>query len=158
MNTPISFAPAASVAVQTWVSPAPSTYAMPPVDAGNADLAITADANTTAYIQFGPNLPVGLDVPGCIVVRPGSTGLVMGNAALLAARLAKPTADRVPPGGTFASTNAQGVTSVSGSFSVAWMQNQAAAAAIATQCSLITVPAGGVVTLTRGTASGTTTF
>ncbi len=147
MSGPISFSPAASVAVQTWASPAPSTYAMPPVDANNADLAITADANTTAYIQFGPNLPVGPDVPGCIVVRPGGTGLVMGNAALLAARQAKPTAERVPSGAT-----------VSGQFPAAWMQSQAQAAAIATQCSLITVPAGGVVTITRGTASGTTTF
>ncbi len=158
MNNPISFASAASVAVQTPVSPVSGTYAMPPVDANNADLAITADANTTAYIQFGSNLPVGPDVPGCIVVRPGGTGLVTGNAALLAARLAKPTAERVPPGGTFASTNAQGVTSASGSFPVAWMQNQAQAAAIASQCSLITVPAGGVVTITRGTATPTTTF
>ncbi len=158
MSGPISFAPAASVAVQTWASPAPGTYAMPPVDAGNADLSITADANTTVYLQFGPNLPVGPDVPGCIIVRPGGTGLVTGNAALLAARLAKPTAERVPPSGTFASTNAQGGTSASGSFPVAWMQNQAQAAAIATQCSLITVPPGGLVTLTRGTATGTTTF
>lgn len=147
MNSPISFAPAASVAVQTWASPALGTYAMPPVDANNADLAITADASTTAYVQFGPNLPVGPDVPGCIIVRPGGTGLVTGNAALLAARLAKPTVDRVPSPATF-----------SGQFPAAWMQNQAQAAAIATQCSLITVPAGGVVTITRGTATGTTTF
>jgi len=158
VNSPIAFTPAASVAVQTPCSPVPGTFAMPPVDANNADLAIAADASTTVYIQFGPNLPVGPDVPGCIIVRPGGTGLVTGNAALLAARLAKPTAERVPPSGTFASTNAQGGTSVSGSFPVAWMQNQAQAAAIATQCSVITVPPGGIATISRGTAAGQTTF
>ena len=142
MNIAIAFTPAGTVTIQTATSPVPGTFAMPPVDAANSDLQITADPATTAYVAFAAGASVGPEMPGTVVVKPGQSALLTAQAALLA-RTGNPLSGLVPASGrTLAS----------------WSAAVAQAAAAATQCTILTSPPGGVVTITRGTASATTTF
>ncbi len=143
MNTPVTFTPAGSVTVQTPCSPSASSYAMPAVDANNVDLQVVADAGTTACVAFGPGAVAGLDASGSVVVKPGQAALLTAQAALLA-RGGNALANVNLPGGRY--TAATFTPLIAG------------AAAAATVCSVVTVPAGGSVTITRGTAAASTQF
>ena len=114
---------------------------MPAVDAGNSDLQITADS-TTAYVAFAAGASIGPEMPGTVVVKPGQPALLTAQPALLA-RPGSPLSGLVPASGRTLSS---------------WSAAVAQAAATATQCTVLTTPAGGIVTVTRGTASGQITF
>ena len=81
----ISFVPAATSTVSV-PGGAPAVAALPTVDSGNTDLTISHNGGFPVQLSFGAGATVVADNrAGQIMVPPGTTVLLTGNAAVLAA-------------------------------------------------------------------------
>ena len=165
MPGPITFTPSTSelvsgvIGVSVTVAPSatgkPQVFNMPGVDNASLDTRVTVSpVGCTAYIGFAANAAVGPDMPGCLVVQGGTPALLLFNPALAGDRLlASCVAGPADPYGAIAA-RAQGQAASSLS---AAAQAAAASGGVA-QFTARMVPAGGTITIERGTATLSSTF
>lgn len=151
MNSVVTFVPSQTGGV---VAPVPQaalgtagTFAMPAVDGSNLDTQVSVSPGCTAYVAFAAGAMPGPNTPGTLVVQGGTSALLVSNpaTAALAASSGRPLASCIAGAGLDPYGSRAAVA-------------QGPAAAAATQFSAMTNPAGGTITITRGTATAATTF
>ena len=116
---------ASGTAATANVTATGTQVALPTPDPSNLDLAITSTG--TVWLSFAPNVPVGDNVPGCIMIAAGTQVLLTPNNAVALLLSANPLVLNGP---------------------------QATAAGTATVASAKAAQ-GAIVTFQRGTATAT---